>query len=90
MARQPHIVRCRKECCYELRRTITIQGRQISLPEIGRHLGGLDHATVLYSIRKHAELLAKGEEPTVNKIPVLETVEGEARENPQRAHGGTI
>jgi hypothetical protein len=57
MSRQKRIILCRQECCYELRRSILIQGRQISLPEIGRHLGGLDHTTVMHGIKQHAKRL---------------------------------
>jgi chromosomal replication initiation ATPase DnaA len=53
--RTRRVVYCRMECCYEIRCNVLINGRPISLPEIARHLGGLDHTTVLYGIRKHAE-----------------------------------
>ena len=52
MSRSRPIVAVRQECCWRMRNEVTILGRQISLPEIGRHLGGLDHTTVLHSIRK--------------------------------------
>lgn len=53
--RTKRIAFCRMECAYEIRNTVLVRGRMISLPEIARHLGGLDHTTVLYGIRKHAE-----------------------------------
>lgn len=55
VSRTKRIAFCRMECAYEIRRTVLIRGRPISLPEIARHLGGLDHTTVLYGIRKHAQ-----------------------------------
>lgn len=63
MSRGRDIVRCRQECCYELRQRIEIKGEPISLPAIGRLLGGLDHTTVLHGIRKHAQLIADEKEP---------------------------
>lgn len=52
MSRSRPIVAVRQECCWRIRNEVLVQGRQISLPEIGRQLGGLDHTTVLHSIRK--------------------------------------
>lgn len=45
-----HVTRARHECCYRLR-TET----ELSLPLIGRRMGGIDHTTVLYAIRAHAK-----------------------------------
>lgn len=69
MSRRPHIVQCRQECCYVLRHSdIRVLGKIMSLPAIGRHLGGLDHTTVLYSIRKHAKMLSEAaSEPNGNE-----------------------
>src|SRR5690606_16379288 len=60
-SRERHIVKCRQECCYEIRRRVKVAGRPISLPRIGRALGGLDHTTVLSSIRVHEKRLAEGD-----------------------------
>lgn len=45
-----HVVRARHWAMYEARR---YSGR--SLPQIGHWLGGRDHSTVIYGIRRHAE-----------------------------------
>ena len=58
MSRARPIVAVRQECCWRMRNEVTILGRQISLPEIGRQLGGLDHTTVLHSIRKFEAMRA--------------------------------
>ena len=60
-SRERHIVKCRQECCYEIRRRVKVAGRPISLPRIGRALGGLDHTTVLSSIRVHEKRLTEGD-----------------------------
>lgn len=44
-------VRPRWEAFYLLRRD-----RQLSLPKIGKLMGGFDHTSVLHGIRRHAEL----------------------------------
>lgn len=61
MSRSRPIVSVRQECCWRMRNEVLIQGRQISLPEIGRQLGGLDHTTVLHSIRKFEAMRAANE-----------------------------
>lgn len=58
MSRSRPIVAVRQECCWRIRNEVLVQGRQISLPEIGRQLGGLDHTTVLHSIRKFEAMRA--------------------------------
>lgn len=47
---RPH-ARARFEACYDLARLT-----KMSLPQIGRRLGGRDHTTVLHGIRRHCEL----------------------------------
>lgn len=47
-----NIVRARHEAFYRLK-TET----QLSLPQIGRKMGGRDHTTVLHGVRKHKERL---------------------------------
>jgi hypothetical protein len=64
-SRVTRIVRCRQECCHTLRHSgIVINGEPISLLIIARHLGKLDHTTVLHSIRVHEARLAAGENLT--------------------------
>lgn len=50
--RQPHLVVARHEAMYRM-----IKETSMSLPAIGRRMGGRDHTTVLYGIRKHAAKL---------------------------------
>lgn len=49
------IVACRNEAMYRMRHETTM-----SLPAIGRRLGGKDHTTVLHGIRRH-EAFIRGE-----------------------------
>ncbi len=49
-SRSRKTVKARMECCYELRKRT-----HMSTPLIGRRLGGMDHSSVLYSLRIHAE-----------------------------------
>lgn len=51
--RNKYIVAARYEAMYRLRYETTM-----SYPEIGRRVGGRDHTTVLYGVRKHELLLA--------------------------------
>ena len=53
-SRRPFLVRARQEAAYEIRTQ-----RKLSLPQIAVLLGGRDHTTVLYGIKRHAELLAR-------------------------------
>jgi hypothetical protein len=48
--RQQHVIPARFEACYEIRRLTTL-----SLPQIGKLMGGRDHTTVLHSIKMHAQ-----------------------------------
>lgn len=48
----------RHEAMYRLRHETTM-----SLPEIGRKLGGRDHSTVLNGIRRHEERMAEARQP---------------------------
>jgi hypothetical protein len=48
--RAHEVVLARQEACYRLR-----VERKMSLPEIGRRLGGRDHTTVLHGCRQHAK-----------------------------------
>lgn len=51
--RQRRIVHARDEAAYRLKRETTL-----SLPLIGRKLGGKDHSTVILAIRRHEARLA--------------------------------
>ena len=42
-----------------------------SLPEIGKHMGGRDHTTVLYGARRVEALLADGCEDTTNAVEAI-------------------
>lgn len=46
------LVRARQAACYRMRAET-----RLSLPQIGRALGGRDHTTVLHGCRAHAKLL---------------------------------
>lgn len=48
-----NVLTARYEAIYRLR-----QETLLSLPEIGRRMGGFDHSTVIYSIAKHKAFLA--------------------------------
>jgi len=56
------LVTCRQEICYRLR-----EETSYSLPQIGRLLGGRDHTTVLFAIRRHKEIMFGGPKPNKNK-----------------------
>jgi hypothetical protein len=59
-SRRAPVTAARREASWRIRHEVLVSGRQISLPEIARHLGGRDHTTVLYNIRRYAaELEAK-------------------------------
>ena len=59
-SRRAPVTAARREASWRIRHEVLVNGRQISLPEIARHLGGRDHTTVLYNIRRYAaELEAK-------------------------------
>jgi len=51
--RSKHIVKAKHEAFYRLRQETTL-----SLPTIGRLMGGYDHSSVLYGCRKHELILA--------------------------------
>jgi hypothetical protein len=58
-SRRAPVTAARREASWRIRHEVLVNGRQISLPEIARHLGGRDHTTVLYNIRRYeAELAA--------------------------------
>ncbi len=50
---RPYIVLARHEVMYRARRET-----QLSLPDIGRRLGGRDHTTVIHGIRQHVRRMA--------------------------------
>jgi len=59
-SRRAPVTAARREASWRIRHEVLVNGRQISLPEIARHLGGRDHTTVLYNIRRYeAELAAR-------------------------------
>ncbi|OEO28471.1 hypothetical protein VW23_004670 [Devosia insulae DS-56] len=59
-SRRAPVTAARREASWRIRHEVLVNGRQISLPEIARHLGGRDHTTVLYNIRRYqAELEAQ-------------------------------
>ncbi|KQU95255.1 helix-turn-helix domain-containing protein [Devosia sp. Root105] len=53
-SRRAPVTAARREASWRIRHEVLVNGRQISLPEIARHLGGRDHTTVLYNIRRYA------------------------------------
>jgi len=53
-SRRALVTAARREASWRIRHEVLVNGRQISLPEIARHLGGRDHTTVLYNIRRYA------------------------------------
>ncbi|HEV2517965.1 MAG TPA: helix-turn-helix domain-containing protein [Devosia sp.] len=57
-SRRAPITAARREASWRIRHEVLVNGRQISLPEIARHLGGRDHTTVLYNIRRYEAELA--------------------------------
>ena len=60
--RWPELVTCRQEICYRLR-----EETSYSLPQIGKLLGGRDHTTVLFAIRRHKEIVFGGPKPNKNR-----------------------
>lgn len=52
-SRRAPVTAARREASWRIRHEVLVNGRQISLPEIARHLGGRDHTTVLYNIRRY-------------------------------------
>lgn len=60
-SRKPAVTAARQEASWRIRTEVLVNGRQISLPEIARHLGGRDHTTVLYNIRRYEAKLAADE-----------------------------
>lgn len=50
--RNRHLVYARQQAAYEIK-----VHTKLTLPQIGKLLGGRDHSTILYSIRAHAERL---------------------------------
>jgi len=57
-SRQKRYVLARREAMHELRVTLKPSGAQRSMPEIARQMGGLDHTTVLFNLRRHADAQA--------------------------------
>jgi len=69
--RNVKLVTCRQEICYRLK-----DETQYSLPQIGRLLGGRDHTTVLFAIKRHEYLIFGGPKPNRNrKNRLLSSVE---------------
>ncbi len=60
--RWPELVTCRQEICYRLR-----EETLFSLPQIGKLLGGRDHTTVLFAVRRHKEIMFGGPKPNKNR-----------------------
>lgn len=50
--REKALVRCREEACWRLRNETTW-----SLPHIGKFMGGRDHTSILWSVRKHQSVV---------------------------------
>jgi hypothetical protein len=50
--RHAHITKARQHAMWEIR-----ENTSLSLPLIGKILGGLDHTTIIYGIRQHARRL---------------------------------
>lgn len=55
--RQRNLIPARHEAMYRLKEEMPM----LSLPQIGRMLGGRDHTTVLYGARKHQERMMSEE-----------------------------
>lgn len=55
-SRLKHLVRARQHVMWQLR-----EDTPMSLPEIGRFFGGLDHTTVLHGVRRHQARIDHGE-----------------------------
>ena len=58
--RWKHLTKARQHAMWEIYRLT-----QLSLPEIARLLGGFDHTTILYGIRKHQKRIENGEFPSL-------------------------
>lgn len=56
--RDKHLVIVRQYLMWRLKKETTL-----SLPQIGRQIGGRDHTTVLYGVRKYQDLMDKGIAP---------------------------
>lgn len=56
--RDRHVVIVRQYLMWRLKNETTL-----SLPQIGRQIGGRDHTTVLYGIKKYQDLIDKGIAP---------------------------
>ncbi|MHB2169929.1 helix-turn-helix domain-containing protein [Alsobacter sp. R-9] len=54
-SRLRHLVNARQEASYRLRHECGL-----SLPAIGRLLGGRDHTTILWAVKRHAAAIAEG------------------------------
>jgi hypothetical protein len=69
-SRRAPVTAARREASWRIRHEVLVNGRQISLPEIARHLGGRDHTTVLYNIRRYAaELEARAGDAAASARP---------------------
>lgn len=88
--RRAPVTAARREASWRIRHEVLVNGRQISLPEIARHLGGRDHTTVLYNIRRYeAELQAgalRGTGPLPAKAGIADFSAANAR--PDQKAGG--
>ena len=56
--RWKHVVQARQHAMWEIRKNTTL-----SLPSIARILGGFDHTTILWGLRKHQQRIDSGEFP---------------------------
>lgn len=54
--RNHHLARARQHAMWEIRRNTTL-----SLPHIGKILGGRDHTTIIHGLRQHEKRMANGE-----------------------------
>ncbi len=59
--RTPKVAQARHEAAYRLRREVVILGAPMSFPQIGIALGGRDHSTIIKSIERHEQWLARQE-----------------------------
>ena len=55
------VIAARREACWRIRNETLVTGRQISLAEIGRRMGGWDHTTVLHHVRTYQAMVDGGE-----------------------------
>lgn len=79
--REQPLVACRHEVCWQLKTQTTW-----SLPQIGKFLGGRDHTSVLFGIRKHQALVDGDVVMPAQRVPVALTAAEHLARRKARAH----